>query len=135
MKSLDLEALREACRMVAKATLWQTPEPRDISEIIDTDQIERTVEAYYLGAEQRANELAEDGHDPNFVTRAVLYLAHEHAIPPMKEDTRWFQEALDVFVRLISPITVPDGRMTAFMRDIERAACRYRREAANTADE
>lgn len=135
MKNLDLEALREACRTVAKATLWQTPEVRDISDIIDSDQIERTVEAYYVAAELRANELAEDGHDPNFVTRAVLYLAHEHAIPPMKEDTRWFQEALDILVRLISPITVPDGGMTAFMRDIERAARRYRREVESTANE
>lgn len=94
MKSLDLQALREACRTVVKATLWQTPEPRDISDIIDSDQIERTVEAYYLEAEQRANELAECGNDPNFMTRAVLYLAHEHAIPPMKEDTRWFRRRL-----------------------------------------
>lgn len=135
MKSLDLEALREACRTVAKATLWQTPRPRDISDIIDSDQIERTFQAYYVEAEQRANELAEAGHDPNFVTRAVLYLAHEHAIPPMKEDTRWFQEALEVLVRLISPITVAEGRMSAFMRDIERAARRYRRQAESSADE
>jgi hypothetical protein len=47
----------------------------------------------------------------------------------MKEDPRWFREALEVLVRLISPLTVADGRMTAFMRDIERAARRYRRQA------
>lgn len=129
MRTLDIKALHDACRTVAKSTLWQTPEPRDISDIIDSDQIEGTVQAYYAEAEHRAVELADNGHDPNFVTRAVLYLAREHAIPPMKEDTRWFQEALDVLVRLIAPITVPDKSMRVFMKDLERAARRYRREA------
>ena len=80
MKELDRAGLREACREVAKSTLWQAPEPWDISDIIDSGQIERAVEAYYKEAEQRATDFAESGHDPNFVTRAVLYLAYEHAI-------------------------------------------------------
>ena len=84
---------------------------------------------------QRAKQLAEDGRDPNFVTRAVLYLAHEHAIPPMKEEIRWFQEALEVLVRLVSPITGPDASMSAFMRDLESAARRYRKEAAQSSEE
>ncbi len=126
---LDTEALRDACREVAKATLWQTPEPYAIGDIIDSDQIARTVEAYFAEARQRAQDLAEEGHDPNIVTRAVVYLAHEHAIPPMKDGVRWFQDALDVLVRLVSPITHPRRAAAFFMEDLEQAVRRYKREA------
>jgi hypothetical protein len=125
MHNLDRIALLEACRIVAKSTLWQAPNPQDITDIIDVDQIERTVQAYYKEAEWQAEELSASDHDPNFVTRAVLYLAQEHAIPPMKDDLGWFREALAVLVRLISPLSVPDRNMTAFMQDLENAVRRY----------
>jgi len=126
---LDVEALRAACREVAKSTLWQTPEPYDIRDIIDSDQIAATVEAYVTEATQRAQELAEEGHDPNIVTRAVVYLAHEHAIPPMKDDVHWFRDALDVLVRLVSPISHPSRAAALFLEDLDSAIRRYRQEA------
>lgn len=129
MKALDTEALRRACREVAGSTLWQTSEPWAIDDIIDSEQIENAVAAYYKQAEEHSARLADGGHDPNFVTRAVLYLAHEHAIPPMKDDIRWFAEALEVLVRLVDPISYPRAEDALFMADLERAARRNRREA------
>jgi len=131
MATLDTEALRRACREVAKSTLWQTPEPYDINDIIGSDQIDRTIQAYFAEAEQRAADLAEANQDPNIVTRAVLYLAVEHAIPPMKDDLRWFEDSLDVLLRLVNPITFPAKDGVPFMADVEDAARRYRREADN----
>jgi len=125
---LDLGALHAACREVAKSTLWQTPEPYDIRDIIDSDQIAGTVEAYLAEARQRAHDLAEEGYDPNIVTRAVEYLAHEHAIPPMKDDVRWFRDALDVLVRLVSPISHPRRGAELFMHDLDSAIRRYKQE-------
>jgi hypothetical protein len=129
MPMLNMEALRDACREVAKSTLWQTPEPYDIDDIIDSDQIAGTVEAYVAEAKQRAQDLAEGGHDPNIVTRAVVYLAHEHAIPPMKDDVRWFRDALDLLVRLVSPLSHPSRAAASFMEDLDAAGRRYRQEA------
>lgn len=126
---LDLEALRAACQEVAKSTLWQTPEPYDICDIIDSDQITRTVEAYVAEARQRAHDLAEEGHDPNIVTRAVVYLAYEHAIPPMKDDVHWFRDTLDVLVRLVSPLSHPNRAAALFMEDLDLAIRRYIQEA------
>jgi hypothetical protein len=133
MTRLDAAALRRACSEVARSTLWQTPDPEHIGDIIDSDQIERTVEAYLAEARQRAADLAQEGHDPNIVTRAVVYLAHEHAIPPMKDDVSWFRDALDVLMHLVSPISQPEESAALFMFDVERASRRYRREA-NLAD-
>ena len=110
-------------------TLWQTPEPFDIGDIIDSDEIARTVEAYFAEARQQAEDLAEAGHDPNIVTRAVVYLAHEHAIPPMRDDVRWFRDALDVLVRLLNPLSHPIQAAALFMEDLEEAVPRYKREA------
>ena len=126
---LELEALRAACREVAKTTLWQTPEPYDIGDIVDSDQIARTVEAYVAEARERARDLEEEGHNPNIVTRAVVYLAHEHAIPPMKDDVRWFKDSLDVLVRLVSPLNPPNRTAALFMQDLDAEVRRYRREA------
>lgn len=129
MNTDERAALLVACRDVAKVTLWQAAEPFDITDIIDSEQIEKAVSAYYREAEQRADELEEAGHDPTIVTRAVLYLADEHALPPMKEDVRWFRESLEVLMRLVQPLSSPTAAHVAFMRDIEAAARRYREDA------
>jgi hypothetical protein len=126
---LDIEALRAACKEVAKSTLWQTPEPYDIRDVIDTDQIKGTVEGYLTEARQRAHDLEEEGHDPNIVTRAVVYLAHEHALPPMKDEVGWFRDALDVLLRLVNPLSPPSRAAALFMQDLDAAARRYRQEA------
>lgn len=129
MKRLDERALLAACREVARSTLWQTPKPMTIHDVIDSGQIETTVRAYSEEAERHAASVEEEGLDPNLVTRAVLYLAHEHAIPPMKDDVHWFRDALDVLIRLICPISTPTRGAALFMDDLEVATRRYRREA------
>lgn len=135
MRVLDMAALRAACQEVAKSTLWQAPEPYDIGDIIDSDQIARTVEAYVAEARRQAQDLAEAGHDPNIVTRAVVYLAHEHAIPPMKEDLRWFRNALDVLIRLVNPLAPPTRAAAWIMNDLYSAVRRYKAEADEGAAE
>jgi hypothetical protein len=47
---LDRQQLEAACREVASCTLWQTKNPRDIDDIIDRDQIERTVAGHMANA-------------------------------------------------------------------------------------
>lgn len=126
MVMLNLEALRVVCQEVAQSTLWQTPEPYDIGDVIDSDQIARTVEAYVSEATQQADDLAEAGHDPNIVTRAIVYLAHEHAIAPMKDDVRWFRDALDVLIRLVNPLSPPRRPAALLMDDLDAAVRRYR---------
>lgn len=129
MKKLDERALLTACREVSRSTLWQTLKPMTIDDVIDSGQIERTVHAYFEEAKRHAAWVEEQGLDPNLVTRAVLYLAHEHAIPPMKDDVHWFRDALDVLVRLICPNSVPTREAALFMDDLKEATRRYRREA------
>ena len=55
---LDRDALLSACKEVAKATLWQCPNPRDLRDIIDTDQIEQTVAGYFKDAHRATGEEA-----------------------------------------------------------------------------
>ena len=126
---LDREGLLSACKEVARATLWQTPEPFELRDIVDTDQIAATVQAYFDEAVRQADSVAEQGGDPNLVMRAVLYLAHEHAIPPMKDDVTWFEDHLDVLLRLVFPITEPAENAARFMKDVEAAAKAYRKKA------
>lgn len=47
--------------------------------------------------------IQDQGRDPNLLTEAVRYLTLKHAIPPMAEDIRWFQNMLEVLVELCCP--------------------------------
>ena len=58
--------------------------------------------------------------DPNLLIRAVRYLAHTHAVPPMGKDTRWFFGVLDVLVKLACPNTGLPRRGTGFVSDVRR---------------
>jgi hypothetical protein len=124
---VDKEELAKACREVARVTLWQTPQPYTPADIIDTTQIENTLRGYQSEAEHQAMLITESGGDPNVVTRAVKYIAHEYAMPPVKDDVEWFRHTLDVLCQLIYPTAAPSEDGVLFMADVERSSQEYRR--------
>ena len=109
---LDTGALQRACYEVAKETKWET-------RPVDTNDIKQLADELYRIASERAKFVAEAERDPNLVTRAVRYLAHVHAIPPMKDDTSWFREMLDALVELACPNTGTTRGIARFFYDIE----------------
>ena len=109
---LDTDALQRACYEVAKETKWD-------ARPVDTDDIRRLADELYRIASERAEFVAEAERDPNLVTRAVRYLAHAHAIPPMRDDTSWFREMLEALVELACPNTGMTPEIAAFFYDIE----------------
>ena len=112
------EILYAACDKAARAVLWQTPEPKNLADIVDTDQISRLTQRFYKIAESYF-ELLETDYDVNLIARAVLYLTDIHAIPPMSEDTRWFEERLEALLELAHPNTIPTAQAARFFDDIE----------------
>ncbi len=116
---MNYKALKEACYKAARSVLWQTPNPQDITDIIDTEQIERLSQKFYDLAVWHIETMDSLGCDPNLITRAVLYLAYVHAIPPMREDTKWFEEMLHVLIELSCPNLVPTPEAAQIFTDIE----------------
>ena len=80
MPDLDHKALEEACRAVAANTMWNHDEPRDLADIITTEEIEKVVAEYMKIAVGIADCVQEVDGDPNLVTRTIDYMAHQHAI-------------------------------------------------------
>ena len=71
---LDRAALEDACAAVARVTLWQTPKPRDLSDIITREEIEAATQSYIAEALENVDFVVRMGRDPNLVIRAVRYL-------------------------------------------------------------
>lgn len=118
--NLNRDALFEACKKVASQTLWQTPYPQDISDIIDSEQINKTIQGYFEEALHHVEFIVEQKRDPNLITRAILYLSQSHAIPPMKEDLTWFNNALEVLIELACPNVMHSKETSQFLYDIEK---------------
>jgi hypothetical protein len=83
--------------------MWVTPRPHGMDDIITTSEIEAVVDAYYESAKREAWLLSQSKEDPNLVLSAIDYLAAFHAIPPMRDDRRWFSEALHTLIVLARP--------------------------------
>jgi hypothetical protein len=108
----DPKDLRAACFDAAQCAKWELkPQPvEDIQELADR---------FYEIAVRRGKEIDEIGEDSQIVNRAVWYLAQVHAIPPMRDDVRWFQEMLDALLELALPNTyVAVGKPQAFLKDL-----------------
>ena len=103
MPVLDRKALEEACRRVSENTMWIHPKPKDMSDIITTEEIKAVVSRYFEIAVEVAESVKDAGGDPNLVVRAVDYMAVQHAMPPLRDDVRWFQECLDSIALLACP--------------------------------
>lgn len=119
--NLNKDALFEACKKVASQTLWQTPNPRDISDIIDSDQINKTTQEYFKEALKYVDFIVEQKQDPNLIIRAILYLSQSHAIPPMKKDLVWFENMLEVLIELACPNVEHLKETSQFLYDIEKS--------------
>lgn len=109
---LDTDALKSACYEVARNTKWAT-------HPVDTDDIKRLADELYQISSQQAEFVAGESREPDLVSRAVRYLAHTHAIPPMEDDTRWFGDMLEALLELACPTTGMTWEAAAFFYDIE----------------
>jgi hypothetical protein len=111
-QGLDHDALKRACLEVAKSIAWRDGPVDDIlastfSEIL------------YKEALYHEEFIAGQDRDPNLITRAVSYLAHAHAIPPMRLDISWFRDMLAALIELICPNSAGREEDMQFYQDIE----------------
>jgi hypothetical protein len=110
--ALDLKDLRLACFDAAASAKWELkPQP--------VEDIQKLAGKFFEIAFERAKEINEINEDSQIVNRAVWYLAQVHAIPPMRDDVRWFSEMLEALLELALPNTlVAVGKPQAFLQDL-----------------
>lgn len=130
MRELLEPPLRAACHELVKETLWQTPNPLSIRDIVDEEQINCTSEGYLRLAKIEATCLAAHGLDPNIITRIVQFLAREYAISSMKDDLIWFGWTINALVSLLVAIHGASSDSLSLLRDLEDIA-RARQGVAN----
>ena len=112
--ALNLEDLKAACFEVAQHTKWER-KPQLVSDIQDL------ANKFYKRASKKAKEINEAEEDPEIVNRAVWYLSQVHAIPPMKDDVKWFNDMLEALLELALPNSyVAVGKPQQFLQDLIR---------------
>ncbi|MGH7788569.1 MAG: hypothetical protein ACRERC_16990 [Candidatus Binatia bacterium] len=109
---LDRESLFQACYEVARQTMSER-------RPIDADHITALARQFAEIAAGHEEFVVGQGCDPELITRAVVYLASAHAIPPMRDDTGWFAHMLAALVELACPNTIVGCEQELFFRDIE----------------
>lgn len=105
-------ALKQACLAVAKRIAWRDG---PVDEVLAAS----FAEILYKEALFHEEFIRGQDRDPNMITRAVSYLAHAHAIPPIGVDVFWFREMLSALVELACPNTPGRREDEQFYRDIE----------------
>ena len=113
---LNTEALHAACLEVARETLWKPKGEKKTT----VKEIGALAEKLHTVALHHVEFITEQGRDPNILVLAVRYLAHTHAIPPMRDDTGWFMDMLQVLIELACPNTDLPPRGKAFIADLRK---------------
>jgi hypothetical protein len=109
---LDQNRLKAACLEIARNTMWER-------RPVDSAYIVTHAESLYRIAQDHKEFVFGQGRDPNLITRAVRYLGHTHAIPPMREDLHWFFDMLTALIELACPNTSATKEDEMFYRDVE----------------
>ena len=104
------------CRKMVEHTMWNTPDPQSLNDIIDSSEREYVAHKYYNAAINELEFLKAGNDDPEILIRAVQYLSR-HAIPPMHDSIHWFREGLHILLELACPSV--GGRAPIF-KDIKR---------------
>ena len=108
-RNSENDALEQACFELARTTKW-TKKPIDSSEISELSPRLMDIARSYVSAPLAI--------DIPLITKAVRYLTHVHAIPPMGDDTRWFQNMLAAVLEIARPNSVFDEQEQEFLRDM-----------------
>src|SRR5687768_7763585 len=116
---LNRDELEAACYDVGTNTMWDL-------RPIDVESIQALAANFVKIAESHEKFIVEQGRDPNLIVRAVRYLNHVHAMPPLKDDTRWFEEMLQVLIELACPSEEAAADLEMFFRDIEKGVFQAR---------
>jgi hypothetical protein len=83
---------------------------------IDSEEIKTLARRYAAIARDRMSE--ELGIDEPLLARAIHYIGHVHAIPPMDDNVQWFGDMLDALVEVARPNAGLDDRSREFLRDM-----------------
>lgn len=105
------EDLKAACHEVARETMFDR-------RPVDVDEIQRVGAAMYEVAKEHLGYVQRSGGTGEYVVHAVRYLGRTHAMPPMRDGTYWFDNALEVLVELAYPNSGPSARDALFYRDL-----------------
>ena len=111
MKKMNFAELEAACREVAKTTLWTGGDA-------SADLVETYAHKLMQRSEHHIQYISDMDRDPNILTRAIRYLAHTHAIPPMGSDIEWFASMLECLIELAVPNAGQTAESSAFLRDV-----------------
>ena len=112
MSRLDEDALRDACRDLARVVL-AAGQPQVSNDILET-----LAARFEREAVDFAPMVARAGRDPNLLTRAMVYITDAHALPLMGTDMEWFRQTLACLVELAVPGIALSERGGAFLRDV-----------------
>lgn len=109
---MNHEALRAACFEAARKSMADI-RPTDVAKI------NRLAETFYKHSLQHVGRLRDQGRDPQILVRAVVYLAHTHAISPMHDSTEWFMFMLRALLELACPVLEQNMESICFLSDLE----------------
>ena len=116
---LNRDDLKDACFAVAASRLWfRSPE--------DVERIQSRADTFFETALQHEEFIVEQGRDPNLIVRAVRYLDHIFATPPIDDEKRWFYEQLYLLIELACPNTGDCRDQELFYQDIEEGIAEAR---------
>jgi len=85
----------------------------------DVEKITRLSETFYKYSLYHVGRLKDQDCDLKILERAVVYLAHTHAISPMHDSTEWFMFMLRALLELACPETGQNSETIPFLSDLE----------------
>lgn len=118
-QQLNSEQLRAACLEVARSIAWKDG---DAQSAMAAPYAENLYQEALLHEEYMTGR----GRDPNFISRALFYIAHSHAIPPKGVDVSWCTDMLAAFIELACPNSIGRADDEDFYRDIGRGIAESR---------
>ena len=107
----DIKKLKEACFRVAQGTLWDM-------KPVSLEVIQQHADRLFEEAKIQYEIIEGLGGSIPLVTRAVCYIEQAHAIPPIKNDVRWFRDTLRAVLEVACPNTGLQGEAREFLIDM-----------------
>lgn len=124
---VDVEKIRVVCFNLAENLMWEKDalKSEDVEESMKelsemTEKFLRIALDSYYQVEQ-----LENGQD--ILVRAINYIDHAHAIPPLRGNYSWFFDTLQTLLELCNPNSGLTKEHSTFLDDLEAGISDYKR--------
>jgi hypothetical protein len=120
------DKIRKACFDLSVSLMWEKDSLTIDKVDSHIDELQKMTDKFIEISNFYLENIESLNGNKDLLVRAINYIDHVHAIPPLRGDYGWFENTLGALIEMACPNSRITKRQLEFLTDIENGLAYYR---------